>query len=90
VVGRYVPLVPRRQSPSLVTVVSGGRSKVRYMYEIHQPKWGADSHVGNEDDLPMAKIVAFEYGPKADVWRTYHLSIFGWQIRFTKLVWRSD
>ena len=60
------------------------------MYEIHQPKWMADSHVGNEDTLEAAKVVAHEYGPEADVWKTYAIRIFGWHVRFTKRVWRSD
>jgi hypothetical protein len=60
------------------------------MYEIHQPKWMADSHVGSKDNLDEAKVVAHEYGPEADVWRTHTFHAFGWHIRFTKRVWRSD
>ncbi len=60
------------------------------MYEIHQPRWMGDSHVGSKDNLPEAKVVAIEYGPAADVWKTYNFCIFGWYIRFTKKVWVSD
>ena len=59
------------------------------MYEIHQPAWMGDSHVGNTDTLKAAKVMTYEYGPAAEVWKTYGFRLFGWHVRFTMMVWRG-